>query len=112
MAHATWATITARCGSPDAALRLLPSRVATRTGFAGALYNQGNALLDLDRAEEALASFDRAVTLQPDYAEAYNNRGNALLRLGETSGGARELSPSPDTAARFRSRAWATVLTS
>ena len=31
--------------------------------------------------EEALASYDRAIALKPDYAEAYNNRGNALHDL-------------------------------
>jgi hypothetical protein len=38
-------------------------------------------LSDLNRAEEALASFDRAIALKPDYAEAYYNRGNALRDL-------------------------------
>ena len=37
--------------------------------------------MDLKRPEEALASYDRAIALRPDYAEAYNNRGNALMDL-------------------------------
>ena len=32
----------------------------------------------LKRLEEALASYDKALALKPDYAEALNNRGNAL----------------------------------
>ena len=32
---------------------------------------------DLDRPDEALASYDKALALKPDYAEALNNRGNA-----------------------------------
>jgi hypothetical protein len=35
----------------------------------------------MKRPEDALASYDRAIALQPDYAEAYSNRGVALLDL-------------------------------
>jgi predicted O-linked N-acetylglucosamine transferase (SPINDLY family) len=31
--------------------------------------------------DAAVASFDKAIALKPDYAEAYSNRGNALLAL-------------------------------
>ena len=34
--------------------------------------------MDLKRPAEALASYDRAIALKPDYAEAHSNRGNAL----------------------------------
>jgi tetratricopeptide (TPR) repeat protein len=37
--------------------------------------------LDLHRPAEALASFDRALALRPDYATALNNRGNTLQDL-------------------------------
>ena len=33
------------------------------------------------RYDEALAGFDRAIALRPDYAEALNNHGNALQAL-------------------------------
>src|SRR5262249_7625116 len=33
---------------------------------------------DLERFDEALTSYDKAIALKPDYAEAFNNRGNAL----------------------------------
>ena len=46
-----------------------------------ALSNHGLVLNALQRYEEALASFDRALRLKPDYAEVLANRGNALLRL-------------------------------
>ena len=36
---------------------------------------------DLKRPEEALASYDKALAIKPDYAEALNNRGNALQDL-------------------------------
>ena len=38
-------------------------------------------LQKLGRSQDALASFDRALALKPDYAEALYNRGNALLAL-------------------------------
>ena len=37
--------------------------------------------MDLKRPADALASYDKAIALKPDYAEAYNNRGNALTDL-------------------------------
>ena len=33
------------------------------------------------RPEEALASYDRAIALKPDFAAAHNHRGNALRDL-------------------------------
>ncbi len=38
-------------------------------------------LHELKRFEEALASYDRALTVRPDFAEALYNRGNALHEL-------------------------------
>ena len=38
--------------------------------------------MNLGRYEEALASYDQALKLQPDYLEAWHNRGNVLLNLG------------------------------
>ena len=39
------------------------------------------ALNELNRFDEALASFDQAIKLNPDYAEAFNNRGITLNEL-------------------------------
>ena len=49
--------------------------------YAEAHNNRGNALMDLKRPAEALASCDKAIALKPDYAEAHYNRGNALMDL-------------------------------
>ena len=37
--------------------------------------------MELKRYDEALASYDRALSLRPDFAEALNNRGNVLQEL-------------------------------
>src|SRR6202008_640534 len=41
----------------------------------------GNALHVLDRQEEAMASYRRALALRPDHAQAHNNIGMALREL-------------------------------
>jgi tetratricopeptide (TPR) repeat protein len=45
-------------------------------------YNRGIALLKLGRFEEAVAEFDRVLTILPRYSDAWYNKGNALNRLG------------------------------
>ena len=37
------------------------------------------------QAEVALACYDRALSIKPDFAEVYNNRGNLLSRLGRNA---------------------------
>jgi len=46
-----------------------------------ALSNRGAALRRLDRIEEALADYDRALALAPNGVETWNNRGVALAAL-------------------------------
>ena len=48
--------------------------------------NRGTVLQDFKRFSEALASYDKAIALKPDYAEAFYNRGivlQGLCRFGE-----------------------------
>ena len=52
-----------------------------RPEYAEAHSNRGNALHELKRFGEALASYDRALALRPDFSEAHSNRGNALQEL-------------------------------
>jgi Flp pilus assembly protein TadD len=42
-------------------------------------------LKKIGHIREAVASYDKAVALRPDYAEAYYNRGNALIELKHLS---------------------------
>lgn len=44
--------------------------------------NRGCALAALKRLDEAIASYDRALTIRPDSYDAWNNRGAELYSLG------------------------------
>ncbi len=45
-------------------------------------FNQGNAYKDQGRLEEAIASYEKAVTLAPDFPAAQVNLGSALMQRG------------------------------
>ncbi|WP_072060870.1 tetratricopeptide repeat protein [Crocosphaera watsonii] len=47
-----------------------------------AWYFRGNALYNLGRYEEAIASYDQALEIKPDKDKAWYNRGIALHNLG------------------------------
>jgi tetratricopeptide (TPR) repeat protein len=49
---------------------------------ASAYANRGGALQAQGKLDEALESFDRAISLEPDYAEAFSARGTILFALG------------------------------
>ena len=51
--------------------------------FAEALLNRGVSLQELRRFDEAFASYDRALALQPDYAEVHFNEAICRLLLGD-----------------------------
>ena len=46
--------------------------------------NYANLLRGLDRVDEAVEHFNRALQLKPNSAEVHNNMGNALVELGRT----------------------------
>lgn len=46
--------------------------------------NLGNALLQKGRVNEAIAQFNEALKIDPNYAVGQSNLGNALLRIGRT----------------------------
>jgi tetratricopeptide (TPR) repeat protein len=47
------------------------------------LSNVGNRFLEINCYEEALSSYDRAISIKSDFREAWNNRGNSLHNLGK-----------------------------
>jgi tetratricopeptide (TPR) repeat protein len=44
-------------------------------------FNEGFALNNLKRYDEALAAYEQAIRINPNYADAYHNKGEALLKL-------------------------------
>jgi predicted O-linked N-acetylglucosamine transferase (SPINDLY family) len=68
-------------GDAPEALRLIAAALKT-DATPDALSNYGNVLCALNRHEEALASYDRALALQPENVLAITNRGAALTALG------------------------------
>ena len=46
-----------------------------------AFYNLGTVLQELKQLDDALASFDKAIALEPNFADALNNRGTVLQEL-------------------------------
>ena len=53
-----------------------------QSGFSGRACPRGNALLGLGRPADALASFERALAINPELIEAYVDRAAALQFLG------------------------------
>ncbi|WP_026732041.1 serine/threonine-protein kinase [Fischerella sp. PCC 9605] len=45
------------------------------------LYRQANVLYELQRYQDALSTYEKAVKIRPDYADAWNGQGNALNEL-------------------------------
>jgi tetratricopeptide (TPR) repeat protein len=71
--------VKAQQGKLGEAIRLIRQAIAQD---AQASFNLGNALQALDRHEEGISRFERAVELVPDHAEARNNLGKSLFALG------------------------------
>jgi len=63
------------------AVDFLTKALEIKPDYALAHSNRGLALKELQRLEEALASYDKAIQISPNYAEAYSNRGNVLKEL-------------------------------
>ena len=62
-------------------LRICEQTIAGRPDDPKAHNVRGNLLQDLRRYNDAVASYDRALGLEPHYPHAYCNRGNALQAL-------------------------------
>jgi Flp pilus assembly protein TadD len=53
-------------------------------GNVSAWLGRGNALLDLGRKTEAIAAFDKVLSLSPDSAEAWFKKGHILDSMRHT----------------------------
>ena len=56
------------------------------------VYNKGVALASAGDFTAALACFNKALDLKPDFGEAYYNRGCVFFQLGNSERGAADLS--------------------
>ena len=45
--------------------------------------NLGIVFQELDQLDAAVKSFEKAISINPDFAEAHNNLGNVLKELGQ-----------------------------
>ena len=65
-----------RCAGGDvgASTKIIHSRKTSDQDRAATHYNRGNAYLAHSRHDLAIADYDAAIRLKPDYVEAYNNR--------------------------------------
>ncbi len=68
-------------GEFERGVELISGAIACNPHVAVAHYNRGNALRDLGRLDEALVSYDQALTLNSGHADTHNNRGNVLHDL-------------------------------
>jgi protein O-GlcNAc transferase len=63
-------------------LQSFDAELALRPDEADTWQHRANALQELRRFDEALASYDRVLALEPDHVGAWLNRGNICGRLG------------------------------
>jgi tetratricopeptide (TPR) repeat protein len=69
-------------GDHEQAVRHIDAALKINPRLAPAHNNRGNALGELQRIGEALASYDNAIAVEPAYVEAWVNRGITLTQLG------------------------------
>jgi tetratricopeptide (TPR) repeat protein len=82
-------------GNPDvdwarqiaACTALIDSGAESKENTAVAYYNRALAYENLDKFNEAIADFTRAIALDPENAEAYLYRGIDKTRIGDKAGG-------------------------
>jgi len=64
---------------PDLGLRNADQSIQFKPDYVDAWFNRGNALNNLKRHDDALASYERALALKPDHVEASYNKALDLL---------------------------------
>lgn len=79
------AVIAAQTGQAERSAELFRRAIKLNAKIPAVHRNLGMTLFELKRYKEALASYDRALALKPDYVECYNSRGLALQELKRPS---------------------------
>lgn len=70
-------------GMPGQALEHIDRALGLQANDPAYYLNRGVALLGLQRAGEAIASFRQALALQPGFVQAHNNLANVLYQQGD-----------------------------
>jgi tetratricopeptide (TPR) repeat protein len=100
-------------GEAERGIELLRRALALEPRQPLAHRDLGNAMQQLERFEEALASYDRSLALKSDLADVHNNRGTALAALKRRDEAlasySRAIALKPDYAQAYNNRG--TVLT-
>lgn len=78
-------------GDLAAAQSAITAALATYAACVPAIVNSGNLLLETGDVAGAIARFETAIKLDPDYADAHHNLGVAYKRAGRRSDAVREL---------------------
>src|SRR5258708_11189735 len=91
------------------AMQIAGRPAAPNPGSAEALLVKGNAQAKLGRHEQALASYEKAISIKPDHAIAWNSHGLALQALNRHEDAVasfdRGLAIKPDFAEALNNRA-------
>ncbi len=77
--------LAAQTQDPASAVSLIGRALQLRPDHAFAHCNLGSALQDLDRWDDALASFERAIRVDPAFVGAHMHRARLLRKLGRSS---------------------------
>ncbi len=85
------AEFTARLETAKAAVTPATVRENSNPGDANAHYFRGNAMLNKDDLDGAIAEYREAIRLKPDLPEAHYNLGRALVRKMDFDAGIAEL---------------------
>jgi tetratricopeptide (TPR) repeat protein len=78
-------------GDRAGAQLVLDEALAVYAACVPAIVNAGNLLLEAGDIDGAIARFETAIRLDPDYPEAHHNLGVAYRRAGRRSDAVREL---------------------
>jgi len=74
----------AMIGDHSSAVNYLKKAIDKYPGYAEAYTLLGNCEDCLDKKEDAIASYDKALQIDPSHADAWFNKGMTLKKLGKT----------------------------